>query len=501
MSEVRTRLGGRAGEPSLLYRPPDAWVGDVIPFFGEGAFHAFYIVDDRDARGAWQGLAWNHLVSEDLVAFRELPVAIPHGTPDELDLIVGTGSVDVDPDGGYVAYYAGINPSNPTRGRPEQVVLRTTSPDLVTWTKDRDFILEADERWYERHDWRDPYILRGTDGQWHMILCARVTDGPSDRRGTFGLATSTDRRTWTVRPPMLTPGTTRAPECPDLFPMDGRWHLVYAGYSDRFATRYLVADAQDGPWRTPTWDALEAPDVYAMKTVSDGHRRYLMGWLATRSGDRDTGHRQWGGHLLVHELVARPDGTLGARPVQALLDRFRMTPAQPGRGLGGWTTDGDAHVFDGDGLGWLPMGPMASTCLLDVTVDLTSDVDELAIVLRADEGLEDGYHLRLEPRRGRFVFDRRPHHITIPFDLEADRAYVDAPDHEIERPLDVSSGRAHVRVIADGSAIVAYVNDVALSTRGYDLTGGVWGLLAVGGRVRFGGMRIGLPADASGEPV
>ena len=489
MSDLKR--GAPVTDPTLLYRPPDGWLGDVIPFHAEGAFHVFYIFDDRDARGSWQGLDWGHLVSRDLVTFEELPIAIPRGTPDELDLLTGTGSVNVDPDGGYVAYYAGINPANPSRGRPEQVVMRTHSRDLITWTKDPDFVLEADERWYERNDWRDPYILRGTDGQWHMLLCARIPEGPSDRRGTFGLATSPDMRDWTVQPPVLTPGTTRAPECPDLFQLGDHWYLVYAGFSDRFATRYLEASSQDGPWRTPVWDALEAPDVYAMKTVSDGDRRFLMGWMSSRAGDRDAGHRQWGGHLVVHELVSRADGTLGVRPVDALVDRFELAPASAGPTIGTWRSEGETHTFDGQGLGWLPLGPMPRTCLLDVTVDLSSEVDELAVVLRADAGLDHGYHLRLEPRRGRFVFDRRPHHISIPFEPESDRAYVDTPDHEIERPLDVSTGQADVRVIVDGDAIVAYVNDVALSTRGYDHPDGVWGVMAVGGRARITTPRMG----------
>jgi len=487
--------------PSILHRPPDGWLGDVIPFHADGTFHVFYIFDDRDAHGAWQGLDWGHLVSRDLVSFEELPTAIPRGSPDELDLITGTGSVNVDPEGGYLIYYAGINPANPSRGRPEQVVMRATSSDLVSWTKDPDFVMESDPRWYERNDWRDPFIVRGTDGLWHMILCARVPDGPSDRRGTFGLATSPDMRTWTVRPPMLTPGTTRAPECPDLFQMGDQWYLVYAGFSDRFATRYLVAPTQDGPWSSPVWDALEAPDVYAMKTASDGDRRFLMGWLSTRSGDRDAGHRQWGGDLVVHELVTRPDGGLGVRPADALLGRFQVASAMPADAAPapGWRRDGDSVRFQANGVGWMPLGVMAPTCLLEATLDLSEPIEELAVVLRAHATMDHGYHLRLEPRRGRFVFDRRPHHIAIPFDSDSDRAYVDAPDHEIERPLDVSSGRAHVRVIVDGDAIVAYVNDVALSTRGYDLQGGLWGVLAVDGSTRLTSARAGTLRDDAGE--
>lgn len=475
----------------LLYRPADAWVGDVIPFFADGTFHVFYLWDDRDARGAWRGLDWAHLVSHDLVAFEELPLAVPRGGPDDLDLIAGTGCVMPAPEGGWVIHYAGINPSNPARGFPEQVVLRSTSPDLVTWTKDPDWVLQADPRWYEANDWRDPFILPDAEGGWRMLLCARVKDGPGDRRGTFAVATSPDMQHWTVQPPAFTPGTTRAPECPDLFELDGRWYLVYAGFSDRFATRYLIGPSPHGPWTTPVHDALEAPDVYAMKTVSDDTDRYLIGWLATRSGERDDGHRQWGGDLLAHRLFARADGSLGVGPVPGAVATFSPGSVRPEVRYGAWEPTPEGHRFDGHGLGYLWLGDPGRSALLDVTLDLGGDPDEVAVVFRADADLERAYHLRLEPRRGRFVFDRRPHPITIPFDPSADRAYVDAPDFETERPLVLSDGQVRVRVILDGTAIVAYVNDVALSTRGYDLADVGWGILAVGGAVTVSDLAVG----------
>ena len=228
-----------------------------------------------------------------------------------------------------------------------------------------------------------------------------------------------------------------------------------------------------------------------MKSASDGERRYLMGWLATRAADSDAGHRQWGGDLLVHELVRRPDGELGVGPVDALIAAFDMAPADISPGYGDWRGDARGVTATGEGLAWATLGTMDETCLLDVTVDLDFDAEEVAVVLRADEGLEAGYYLRLEPKRDRFVFDRRPHRISIPFDEASDRAYVDTPDHEIERPLRPVDGRARIRVIADGSAIVAYVNDVALSTRGYDLNGGSWGVVVAGGSARFSEARMG----------
>jgi hypothetical protein len=43
----------------------------------------------------------------------------------------------------------------------------------------------------------------------------------------------------------------------------------------------------------------------------------------------------------------------------------------------------------------------------------------------------------------------------------------------------------------DGSAIIAYVNDVALSTRGYDLKGGELGIYAANGEAGFAKIAVG----------
>ena len=57
----------------------------------------------------------------------------------------------------------------------------------------------------------------------------------------------------------------------------------------------------------------------------------------------------------------------------------------------------------------------------------------------------------------------------------------------LERPLALSADDPlRLRIVIDGSAIVAYVNDViALSARGYDHTSGQLGLFVAEGGARF----------------
>lgn len=481
-------------DPVLFYRPPTGWFGDVMPIQVDGVFHIFYCFlrsDDRGAPDVMKKLQWAHLVTTDFVTVEELSEAIAAGGADDMDLLSGAGSVVGPVDGRYIAFYVGINPRRMDIGEPEQVVLRATSTDLTTWTKDPDFIFKADERWYERDAWRDPFVYPHAGG-WRMLLCAREPSAPFDRRGVVGLAFSHDLNDWAAEPPFLAPGTTYAPECPEIFRMGSDWYLVYSTYGDRFATRYRHAPTADGPWKMPDDDALESNDVYAMNTMGDGNRRYLVGWLATRSEDSDGGHRQWGGDMITHELVRRPDGQLGTVPLDALLRRFAMASGKPDIRQGEWALADGSASFDGSGFGWCSLGEIGnSPVLLDVTIDLSAVPEEFGLALRAEDDFSATYLLRFEPRNGRVVFDRRPHAIDNPFRFDTDRSYVSSADYEIERPLRSEGGSIRVRALVDGSAIVIYIGDVALSTRGYDLSGGHLGIYAANGIARFHTIHVG----------
>jgi beta-fructofuranosidase len=281
----------------------------------------------------------------------------------------------------------------------------------------------------------------------------------------------------------------------------GHRYLLYSTYSDRFATRYRVWDSSSGSWLRPVQDELESHDVYALKTVSDGQRLYLVGWLSTRAGDRDSGHRQWGGDLVVHELVQRRDGTLGTQIPGTVAAQFDQRPVPFECRQGEWSLGGDERgasaTYNSQGFGWCSVGKVNGRAMFEVSVDLGSRAEELGITVRAGQEVGAAYLLRLEPERGRVVFDRRPHRIDVPFDYDSDRSYVSAPDHEIERPLPRADGQIRCRVVVDGSAIVAYIGDVALTTRGYDLDGGEFGVYTANGTARFSSPSLGEPNSQS----
>ena len=123
-----------------------------------------------------------------------------------------------------------------------------------------------------------------------MLLAARLTNGPSRRRGCTALCTSKDLVTWEVRQPLYSPGLYYTHECPDMFQIGDWWYLIFSEFSEACLTRYRMSRSPSGPWITPPVDSFDGRAFYAAKTASDnkGHR-FLFGWNPTRLGETDQG--------------------------------------------------------------------------------------------------------------------------------------------------------------------------------------------------------------------
>lgn len=472
---------------ALFYRPREGWFGDVMPIVIDGICHLFYTHLDFDDHGSAEvskQLKWAHLSTTDFVTFTEHATAIPAGAPGAQDLLAGAGSIVGPVDGLFHAFYVGINPHAVAPER-EQVVLHATSTDLESWKKDPDFQFVADDRWYDPNAWRDPYVIPDGNDGWLMLLCAQLDVTPARRGGAVGMATSRDLLSWEAQHPLFAPGTTLAPECPEVFVEGSTEYLLFSTYSDRFAVRYRHRPAgTHSDWISPAWDALDSNDFYAATSVDVEGRRMLVGWLATRTGDTDRGRRQWGGDLVVHELKPRTDGSLGVIPLPSRLHAFTRAESILTIQSGGWdTAEGSVRAKDPNPLApfkWFAVTDLDRPSLVTATIEVPEHSEEFGIAIHANDDFTEAYLVRFEPARSRFVFDRRPHRIDVPFDHDVDRSYVSDPDFEIERPLDSARSSHDVVVIVEGSCISIYIDDVALTTRGYDLAEGQLGFYVAG---------------------
>jgi len=451
---------------AVFFKPADGWAGDFIPFHGNDVFHLFYLKDYRDPAGHGQGTPWLHLSTSDLTTFADHGEALARGAVGDQDLYVFTGCV-LERDGLYHIYYTGHNPRLREQGRPEQAVMHATSTDLVHWIKDpANPILFADGDRYEMHDWRDPFVFwHEAAGEYWMLLAARVLDGPESRRGCIALVTSPDLTTWEIRDPLYTPGHYFTHECPDLFRIGDWWYLVYSEFSE-YVTRYRMSRSLAGPWIAPADDTLDGRGFYAAKTASDGARRFAFGWAPSRAESRDDGAWQWAGNLVIHELAQERDGTLSVRLPAEVGRQFslpRTITVEPR--MGAWEVgDNLVATRSVDAFAWCDLGALPDPCYLETILSFAPGTRALGLILRADPQLGAYYQIRLEPARNRIVFDRWPRLGGNPF--------------IIERPVNLTAGQPiSLRVVMDGSIVVIYINDqVVLTSRGYDLQQGGWGM-------------------------
>ncbi len=459
---------------TTFYRPADGVAADCIPFFWQGAYHLFYLKDYRDEVGHGLGTPWFHLVTRDFVHFEDWGEALPRGATEAQDLWIFTGSV-IERDGIFHIFYTGHNRHVQMPGRPVEGVMHAVSTDLRTWTKDEDFALFAPPD-YEPNDWRDPFIfLHEETGEYRMLLAARKTNGPRRNRGCTALAVSRDLRQWDVRPPFWAPDEYFTHECPDLFRIGDWWYLVYSTFSERCVTHYRMSRSLDGPWLAPAHDSFDGRAYYAAKTAGDGERRYLFGWLPTRDGEKDDGGWQWGGSVVVHEVMQQPDGTLRVRVPDTVPALFRKSIAPaPQPVLGTWKSVD--NIFTAPAVGRysaLRWGLLPDECLVKAQVTCQPGTVSAGLLLRADETLDSYYQVRLDPANARLVIDRWPRPGDQPFMLEC--------------PLAITPGvPVSLRLLVDGTNLVVYANDrVALSCRMYDLHGAYAGLFVTEGEAIF----------------
>ncbi|HWD38376.1 MAG TPA: glycoside hydrolase family 32 protein [Fimbriimonas sp.] len=448
----------------FFYRPEGAWAADFIPFFKDGVFHLFYLLDWRDWQHHGEGVPWYHISTRDFVDFTENGEALPRGTAAEQDLYVFTGSV-VEGEGMYHIFYTGHNPHLADKGKPMQGVLHATSPDLITWTKQAGEALFAPSDRYEPNDWRDPFVYKDPEsGRYHMILAARLKEGPPRRRGCTALCSSTDLQHWKVEEPLWTPGMYITHECPDLFHMGDWWYLVFSEYSERTVTRYRMSRTPHGPWICPPNDTFDGRGWYAAKTASDGHKRYAFGWGATKDSEKDSGGWQWGGNLVVHELIQNHDGTLDVRNPESVDRAFRNPQSIPGDSL------------DATGrFACKVVGPMPRRSKIETTVTFDEATRGCGLFLNASDDMERVYYVKLDTAMNRLVFESYPR-------------LSDATHWpELERPLKLTHGKPiELKVILDGTLCVIYAGGrAALTTRLYDHREGAWGWFASEGKVQF----------------
>ena len=173
----------------LFFKPDHAWVGDLIPYYENGTYYAYYLHDPRITPGEFaEQTTWHLATTEDCRKFRYQGEAIARGGDDRPNKNIYTGSVIKKGENEYYAFYTAYNADIQIHGKSVQSVMRASSQDLIHWETDEDFLFVADDCTYEAFDWRDPFVFKNEEeGNYWMLLAARKKGGGAHRGGCTAL--------------------------------------------------------------------------------------------------------------------------------------------------------------------------------------------------------------------------------------------------------------------------------------------------------------------------
>jgi len=247
---------------------------------------------------------WGHAVSDDLLHWEHLPIALAPDQDYENDGGCWSGSAVVKDDR-LLLFYTAV-------GRElGQTQCAAVSDDGVTFTKlpQNPLICHAPDG---QKDFRDPKITE-VDGMYHMVV--------GSGQGKVGQVlhyTSTDLLDWEYQSVLLQGKRFgKVIECPDLFPLDEQWVLMWSKIHRRWrATQFAIGQFNGEKFmlcnvQRPIW----GPHFYAAQSFIDAQgQRIIMGWLWSWR-KRVRKHAVRAGALSTPLLVSLQGGKINLRPV------------------------------------------------------------------------------------------------------------------------------------------------------------------------------------------
>ena len=313
---------------STPYRPhfhvavPIGWINDPNGLcVYQGRYHLFAQFHPYDS--VWGPMHWAHWVSDDLVSWEWVGVALAPDSPyDELGCFSGTA---LQVDDRLVLVYTGVHRN--AQGRTVQEQCIAESRDGVHFEKwaCNPVIGEWNLPDGTAEDFRDPKLQRWGDG-FRVIAAHRGPGG--GRQLAF---TSPDLRTWTYAGVLLE-NVSEMPECPDYGRCDGKDLMITCvmglkkdglRFRDRKQdTVYLVGEEREGRLHAERMECVDfGPDFYAPeRIVTPDGRNVMIGWMDTWNAKSPTQYLGLGWHgqcTLAREVRIR-DGRLYQQPVREL---------------------------------------------------------------------------------------------------------------------------------------------------------------------------------------
>ncbi|MCY3781179.1 MAG: glycoside hydrolase family 32 protein [Chloroflexi bacterium] len=420
--------------PAYHFLPAANWMNDpngVIQW--DGRYHLFFQYNPDGAYHA--NMHWGHAISDDLIHWQELSVAIAPtpGSPDRGGIFSGCM---VDDGGVPVAFYTGVNDDYSVQVQ----CLARGNADLTRWQKHagNPVISAVPPELGQTRDFRDPFVWRGADC-WYLLLASYIVGVG----GVVLLYRSANLTNWEYLHPLYVGARARNGanfECPNFFPLEDKWVLIVsaeAGPGAPIATLYWVGSFEDLRFIPEVEGVYDTGYSYASHSHEDGQgRRLIYSWIReARSADLQLEVGWSGVQAIPRVLSLDAQNRLLSAPVREL-EKLRGAHQRVSAG----------ELADSDGR--LPMNGLS----LDIEAQFDAgSAPETGLVLNAGE---DSITIVYERSTG--TLQLRPRY-------QRENPAVDSARQGIAHRLDAGEA-LQLRILVDGSVIEVIANGRARVT-------------------------------------
>lgn len=317
-------------KPVFHITPPIGWMNDPNGFsFYDGKIHLFYQYHPYTRE--WGPMHWGHSVSEDMISWENLPVAL---APDEKYDALGcfSGSA-LEANGKHVLLYTGVSRQVLEDGREEERQNQCIAyGDGISYEKSSKNPVVTGELMPEncsRIDFRDPKVWKKGD-TYYLI----VGNKNAEQKGQVVLFSSKNLEDWKFETVLAENSDGKVGtmwECPDFFALDEKYFLICSPQNMK-AQKYEFHNGNNSVYFVGDYDEnthtfqKEMPktldyglDFYAPQTTElpDG-RRILIAWMKSWDACVIPEEQKWQGMMTLPRELHYVNGKLYQKPVEEL---------------------------------------------------------------------------------------------------------------------------------------------------------------------------------------
>ena len=316
--------------PVFHLTPNKGWINDPNGFaYFKGLYHLFVQHNPYDV--VWGPMHWLHFVSDDLLHFKEVGIAIKNDQPYDMEFGCFSGSAIVKDDVLYL-FYTGVS-------NGKQVQCIASSTDGINFTKfegnpviDESLLPEG----YLVSDFRDPKVFKYNDKYYVLLACKHKDDYSS-----ILLYETNDLFSYRFVSVLVNSNVGEMIECPTIIFEDDRCALIYAvqfknqedlSFQNIHPVIYQVGTLDFALGRfIPKGELREYDngfDVYAPQVFTKDGKNYLIYWLAMWDNSTPSTIEGYAGQLSsVREIHIVNDSLISSfiNPVKKLPNYKKVT--------------------------------------------------------------------------------------------------------------------------------------------------------------------------------